>query len=40
MSGTGKWSGIVGNGNTIGSIALRADDHSMPTWQQSWRIDK
>jgi hypothetical protein len=38
LGGTGKWTGIVGVGKTLGMVCSRADDHFMPTWEMHWRI--
>ena len=38
LMGTGRWKGIEGEGRTAGMVARRADDHYMPKWELSWRI--
>ena len=40
IQGTGKWAGIMGQGQTNDMITDRSDHHIMPSYDISWEIDK
>jgi hypothetical protein len=40
IQATGKWAGIAGEGQTLGLLRERADDHYMVNWDMHRRFDR
>ena len=39
ITGTGKWTGITGDGTMSASGEKRADEYTTPNWKMSWKVD-